>query len=715
VKPFNARLFALGAAAALGACSTAPAPAAGPAPAAAPADTAPAAAAAPARQAPPAPLEARPIRFPQFTESTLPNGLRVMVVENHRLPVTNVTLYVESGTADDPRGRNGLASLLTDVLDSGTTRRTARQIAETIESAGGTLDAATDLDAMMISSGVLSDQLPLAFDLVSDVALRPTFPADELETSRRQVLSGLQVALGNAGTIAQRRIAREIYGEGHPYAMAPTPEAVRAITRADLVQFHRRHFTPRNALLVVSGDVTPAQAQELARRHFGGWQGGEAPQPALTAPAMRDRMGIVLVHRPGSVQSSIRVGHPGITADNPDYYSLQVLNTILGGVSTSRLERIIRGERAWTYVARSSFTRSRGTGTFVGNTEVRNPVTDSALVEMLGQFRRIRDEPVSQQELDAAKSFLVGSFPLRFETAAATASQIAVVRLLGLPVESLQQYTQKVAAVTPEEVQRVARQYLHPDRASIVVVGDAAQVLKPLEAVGPVTLVDVEGRPLDRSALEVRASTDRFDASRLQPATLTYAIMAGGNAVGTATTTLARDGAAWVSTQTVQAGPTSTRAEVRFTGDFTPISGKTSMTAGAMSMETDLRMENGRVKGTAKLPAQMGGEKAIDAEAVAGTRFPGTDPWILAVADLAPGRTIAFPTFNAQSGSAAPVSFRVSGEEKVTVPAGTFDTWKVELSGPQPATVWVRKDAPHVTVKQALQAQPVTIELQSMQ
>ncbi|HLL47960.1 MAG TPA: pitrilysin family protein, partial [Longimicrobiaceae bacterium] len=620
------------------------------------------------RVAPPPPMEARPIQFPQFTETTLPNGLRLMVVENHRLPVANVSLYVESGSANDPSGKQGLATLAADLLDAGTARRTARQIAETIEGAGGTLNTGADADAVTVSSGVLADQLPLAFDLVSDVALRPTFPAGELETSRRQVLSGLQVALGNAGQIAQRRLAAEIYGARHPYGVAPTPETVRAITRADLVQFHRAHFTPRNAWLVVSGDVTPAQVEELARRHFGSWQGAAAPEPALTAPAMRERAGIVLVHRPGSVQSSIRVGHPGITPDNPDYYSLQVLNTILGGTSTSRLERIIRSQHAWTYVARSSFNRPKATGTFVGFTEVRNPVTDSALVEMLSQFRRIRDEPVSQQELDVAKSFLVGSFPLRFETASATAGQLATVRLLGLPIESLQQFTQKVAAVTPAEVQRVARQYLHPDRATIVVVGDATQVLKPLEAVAPVTLYDVEGRPLDRSALEVRASTDRFDASRLQPATLTYAIVAGGNPVGTATTTLARDGAAWVSTQTVQAGPTSTRMEVRFTGDMTPVSGKSSTTAGAMAMETDMRLENGRVKGTAKLPAQMGGDKTFDAEAVAGTRFPGMDAAVLAVSDLAPGKTISFPVFSPQSGSASPVTFKVAGEEKVTVP-----------------------------------------------
>jgi hypothetical protein len=383
-------------------------------------------------------------------------------------------------------------------------------------------------------------------------------------------------------------------------------------------------------------------------------------------------------------------------------------------VSTSRLERIIRSQHAWTYVARSSFNRPEGPGVFVGYTEVRNPVTDSALVEMLSQFRRIRDEPVSQDELDAAKNFLVGSFPLRFETASATAAQIASVRLLGLPITSLQQYTEKVAAVTPAEVQRVARQYLHPDRAVIVVVGDATQVLKPLEAVAPVTLVDVEGRPMDRSALEVRASTDRFDGSRLQPATLTYAIVAAGNTVGTATTTLARDGSAWVATQTVQAGPTSTRSEARFTGDFTPVSGKTSMSAGAMAMESDVRLEGGRIRGSAKLPAQMGGDKAIDAEMAAGTRLPGMEPWMLTVSDLAPGKTIGFGTFSVQTGGATAVAFKVVGEEKVTVPAGTFDAYKVELTGPTTATLWVRKEAPHITLKQAPQGQPVTVELQSM-
>ncbi len=703
MKPFNASLVALGAVV-LGACSSAPTPSSAPAPAPA----------APAKQPPPPPLAARDIQFPDYTETTLPNGLRVLVVRNDRLPVANVNLYLESGSARDPRGKEGLASLVASLLDNGTTGRSATQIAETIEGVGGTLGTGAGRDDLTISVGVLSDQLPLAFDLASDVALRPTFPADELETVRRQRLSALQVALGDAGQIAQRRFDREVYGEGHPYGTAPTPETVRSITRDDLVRFHRTHFTPANALLVVSGDVTPEQVRELASRHFGAWTGSRPAAAPPAAPAFRERTGIVLVHRPGSVQSSIRVGHPGLTPDNPDYYAVQVLNVILGSLPTSRLELIIRGDRAWTYSARSTFTRPGGTGVFVGDMEVRTPVTDSALVEMLAQFRRIRDEPVPQAELDAARNFLTGSFPLRFETPSATATQLAQLRLLGLPMESLREFRERVAAVTAADVQRVARQYVHPDRATIVVVGDATQILGPLEAVSQVALYDVEGRPLERSALQVRPSTERFDGSRLRPATLTYSIVVQGNALGTATSVLARDGSGWVATQTAEAGPSRTRTEVRFTGELVPLSGKSSVSSGPISMETDLRLEGGRVKGTAKLPAQMGGDRTFDAEVVEGTLLPGMDAAILGTTELAPGKTVSFPIFNAQTGSATPVTLKVVGEERVTVPAGTFDAYRVEMAGEQPTVLHVKKDAPHVVLKQAPQAQPVVLELQSM-
>ncbi|MBW3571545.1 MAG: insulinase family protein, partial [Gemmatimonadetes bacterium] len=459
-------------------------------------------AAAAAQSAPPPPLEQRPIRFPPFAETQLPNGLRILVVENHALPVANLDLYVRSGSSSDPADKLGLAQMTAALLDKGTATRTAVQIAETVEGVGGSIGASAQQDNLEASVSVLSDQLPLAFELLSDVVLRPSFPEPELETARAQQLAALRAALGSPGTLASRMFDRQVYGPEHPYGRRSTPQTVAALTRDDVAAFHRTHFVPGNALLVVSGDVTPAQAQEMARRWFGEWSGAAAPEPAYPAPRAREGTEIYLVHRPNSVQSSLYVGHAGLQPDDPDYYPVQVMNMVLGLSGDSRLEEVLRGQHGWTYGARSRFSRLLGGGAFSASTDVRSAVTDSALAEVLVQLRRIRDEPVPQAELDRAKSFLMGSFPGSLETPAQAASMLATTRLLGLPPEHLTQYVQRVSAVTAADVQRVAREYLHPDRAVIVVVGDAAQVLEKIRPIAPVIVFDVEGRPLDPATLQ---------------------------------------------------------------------------------------------------------------------------------------------------------------------------------------------------------------------
>lgn len=459
-------------------------------------------AAAAAQQTPPPPLEQRPIRFPRFAESSLPNGLRLLVVENHALPIVNLNLYVRSGAASDPADKLGLAQMTAALLDKGTATRTAVQISETVEGVGGSIGAGADQDNITASVGVLSDQLPLAFELLSDIVLRPSFPQEEMETSRAQQLAALRAAMGSPATLAQRMFGRQVYGTDHPYGRSSTPQTVQGLTRDDVAGFHRAHFIPRNALLVVSGDVTPTQAEEMARRWFGAWSGGDAPRDAFPAPPARERAEIYLVHRPNSVQSSLFVGHVGLTPDNPDYYPVQVLNMVLGLSGDSRLEEILRGQHGWTYGARSRFSRLLGGGAFSANSDVRSAVTDSALAELMVQLRRIRDEPVPQAELDRAKSFLVASFPATMETPAQAAGLLATTRLLNLPPEHLTTYTQRVGAVTAADVQRVAREYLQPDRAVLVVVGDAAQVLEKIRPIAPVRVFDVEGRPLDPATLQ---------------------------------------------------------------------------------------------------------------------------------------------------------------------------------------------------------------------
>lgn len=699
----------LGAAGLLAACAAQNPPAAAPMPGDA------AAAAAPARQAPPAPLPLEAVEFPPFQQRTLPNGMQLIVVEKHDQPVANVRLYVQSGTTADPVEKIGLAEMTAGLLTQGTRSRTAQQIAETIEGVGGNLSASAGLDYSTVSATVLADQLPLAMELVSDVTLRPTFPADELETLRKQTLTGLEIALSQPGEIADRRFVQEVYGPRSPYAFASLPATVKAIDRADVQRFHQRNFRANNALLVVSGDVNPAQVEQLVAQRFGSWQGGAGggitiPPPPASGPAR-----VILINRPGSVQSNILVGNVGIRPDNPDYYPLQVMNKIIGGGSDARLFLILREEKGWTYGAYSELSRPKETGYWRASAEVRTPVTDSALVEMMSQLRRVREESVTSEELANAKSFLVGSFPLRIETAGQIAGQVAETTLLGLPVSALEEYRQRISAVTAADVQRVAQKYVRPEQANIVVVGDAAKIAKDLERVAPVALFDTEGKPIAAGDLEVKASTPVFDASRLKPMTLNYGVMLQGNAVGNATATLARQGDVWVGTQTVQAGPLTQRSEVRFGEGLNPISSKQTVVQGGTEFGTDLTFGNGRVTGSVNMPAQMGGAKQIDAEVVRGTLSEGMDQYVLAVADLKEGASFALPVFNARSASAVNQTFRVTGTESVAVPAGTFQTYKVEFSGgEQSGTVYVRQELPHIAVKQEFAGQPISIELQSM-
>lgn len=690
----------------LAACAApAPAPIAAPTPSETSAAT---------RQAPPPPMESEHVGFPAFHETVLENGLRLIVLEDFDLPVLNVDLYVRSGTADDAPETAGLAAMVAEMLTKGTPERSAQEIASTIEGVGGSLSASASRDHIQASAAVLSDDADLAFALLGDIALQPTFPEDELELLRTRILSSLQAELAEPGPLATRRFMREVYGGDHPYSLAPTPATVRAIERDQVAEFHRRHFRADNAMLVVSGAIAPGEAEALARREFGAWEGGGVPQPSFVDPPARSEARIYFVHRPGSVQSTIHVGHVAIRPDNPDYYPLQVLNKIFGGGTDARLFTILREEKGWTYGAYSQISRPEDVGHFTATAEVRNEVTDSALVEILAQLRRLREEPVSAAELDAAKSFLVGSFPLRIQTPGQIARQVATNRLLGLPGDELTEYRTRISAVTAADVQRVAREYVRPDQAAIVVVGDAARVLESIQGIAPVTLYDVQGEPMDPASLQVRAAAERVDASALEPVTLTYGVVAQGSPVADVTITLARDDEEWVASTSI-AGMMSQESEVRFLQDLTPVSARQRTQQGPMTIATELAVADGRLTGRLSLPAQMGGDREVDAEAVPGMLLPEMEAWYLAASDLEPGKSVTVPQFDAMSGGAVNVTYTVTGLESVTVPAGTFDALRVESSGtPQAFVLFLRADAPHILLRQEYAGQPVVLELREI-
>ncbi|HEX9105659.1 MAG TPA: pitrilysin family protein, partial [Longimicrobiales bacterium] len=575
------------------------------------------------KQAPPAPLPAGTLTFPPYRELALANGLKLIVVERHDVPLATVSLFVRAGTAADPAGQAGLASLVADLATKGTAARSAKEIATLVETAGGSLNSFATGDYAGINVDILAEKLPLAFDVVSDAARKASFPAEELETTRKRMLSNLQMEQSQPGSVAGRVLDAKLYGEGSPYGVKPTAASLQGLTQAQVKAFYGERYRAGNALLVVAGDVDAAKVEALARQYFGEWAAGAPAPVTLPAPPAYPRT-IYLVHRPGSVQSNILVGTTTMLPSGADYHPLEVATQILGGGTDARLFAILREQRSWTYGAYANLRRPRQLGSFVANAEVRTAVTDSALAEMLKQIRRLSEETAPAADLSAAKGFMAGSFPLRLQQSAQVARQIATVRLLGLPINELTEYPQKINAVGAGEVQAAAKKYLDPSKLVIVVVGDAPKIKASLEKMAPVTLLDTEGKPLDAASLEVKAQAIKLDGSLLKPATATYDFKLQGNPFGTVTSAISKEGDEWVVKQTVTSAMMNQSGEMRVkAADLTPVSVTQSMTAGPTTMNSNLKLVGGKVTGTAALPEQMGGNKSFDLAVPAGTLLPG--------------------------------------------------------------------------------------------
>lgn len=661
-----------------------------------------------AQAGPPPPMGEASISFPDFEEFTLDNGLRVVVLTYGTQPVMSARLYVPGGRSVEPADRAGLAGLTATVLTRGTESRSAPEISEIIEGVGGSLNASAGQDWFSVSTVVLTEHAEVGFDLLEDVVLRANFPEDEVELARRQTLSALQAELGQPQAIAQRHFSAMVYGDDHPYGVSATPSTVNAITRDDMVAFHDRILQPDGALLLVAGRVERNRVEELARRHFGHWEPGERVEVDLPPAPERTDTRILLVNRPGSVQSVVAVGHLALEPHDPDYFAATVMNRVLGGGSDARLFRILREEKGWTYGAYSQLTRPAERGVFRAITEARTEVTDSALVELVSQMERLRNEPVPAEELDGARNFLAGSFPLRLETADQVAGQLASTLLLDLPLEDLTGYPERIRRIQAEDVQEAARAHVRPDRAAIVVVGDGAQLLERLEAIAPVDVVDVEGNPLGRQDLVAEAEPVEWDGTRLEEGVRRYDVYIQGNPMGAAEYRLEREGDEWVSTAVVTAmGAQETR--LRFSVDgLRPRSSE--MDLGQLSMS--LQVEDGRLVGSLNLPPQLGGDREVDEAMEPGLLLPGMEEFALAVADLSEGARIGIPILNLMEDRRMTLDARVTGLEEISVPAGEFQVWRVELTGgEQPMILYLRAEAPHILVRQEYQSQPIRLDL----
>jgi zinc protease len=454
---------------------------------------------------PPAPLPAREVKFPPYQVKTLANGLQVVAVAHHEQPAVSLRLIVRAGGAQDPQGKSGVATLAAALLDQGTTTKNAEQIASAIDSIGGLLGTGAGSDMTSVTAVVMKDSLAFGLDMLSDIARNPAFAPEELERQRQQMLSGLKVGYEDPDYIAGMVFDRLVYGF-HPYGVpdSGTPASIGSITRNDLVAFHKAWFGGNNAILAIVGDVSHDEAFAGAERAFGNWS--KAPNTAAKpqdppAPTRR----VVVIDRPGAVQTEIRVGNIGLPRRHPDFLALDLAINILGGEGGNRLHRVLRSDRGLTYGASADLNAYKESGNIVADTDTRSDSTGEALRLIVDEFWRLQRQRVREEELADAQAYLTGSFPLTIETPSAIALQILNAVFYGLDLNDLQTYRERVNAITPDDIQRVARQYLHPDRLSIVLVGDASVFTKQLTGVGfdqferiPLTDLDLGSADLKR-------------------------------------------------------------------------------------------------------------------------------------------------------------------------------------------------------------------------
>jgi zinc protease len=452
-------------------------------------------------QAPP-PLPSRPIVLPSAHETTLANGLVVIVVEDSRLPLVSYRLALRTGDAHDPAELPGLMDMLTGLLTEGTESRTSREIADEVARLGATLQAGANSDYTTVAASSLATFGDNILELMADVALRPVFPANEVELTKQNTKESLKQQRAQPSFLAGEMVARVMFGR-HPYRVtAPSPESVDAVTRGRLIEFHRSTFVANNAVLLIAGDVRQDSVLQQVESLFGKWQQGTVAGDDFPAPPERTSRSAYVVDRPGSAQANIVICNAGITRTSPDYFPLLVMHTVLGANASSRLFMNLREEKGYTYGAYSSLDARRTAGTFRATAEVRTAVTGDSLKEFFYELNRIRNEPVSEKEIADAKSYLTGVFPIRLETQEGLIDQLVQIKMFGLPENYLEIYRNRIQAVTIPEIQDVARKCVRPDEAAIVIVGDGAQIADQIKPyVDEIEFYNTAGKKKDKPAV----------------------------------------------------------------------------------------------------------------------------------------------------------------------------------------------------------------------
>jgi zinc protease len=448
------------------------------------------------------------VKLPKPVEMTLPNGLTVLVLEDHRLPLVTVRFNIlGAGALNDPADLPGLANVTAAMLREGTQTRTSKQIAEDMEKLGATIGAQAPWGsetATFMASG-LSDNAPQWIALASDVLLNPAFPASELDKLKQRMKVQLQQQRGTAGFLMQERFNRAVYGD-HPAAItSATEQALDKITPAMLAEWHKSRYVPQNAILGIAGDIKPDAVMQMFQA-LPAWKAGagKAALPAATKPASGRR--IFLVDRPGSVQADVEIGNIAINRMDSDYVPMVVMDRIVGGGASARLFMNLREIHGYTYGAYSMLVARRYAGPWIAQGSMRTDATGGAMTEFMNEINRIRDQAVPESELEENKRSIVASFALSLERPDELLNDAITLKVYGLPADYWDTYPAKIMAVTAEQVQRVARKYIVPDDLQIVAVGDAAKLKPVLDKYGVVQVFDSGGKPTGAGAVPTKAT-----------------------------------------------------------------------------------------------------------------------------------------------------------------------------------------------------------------
>jgi zinc protease len=451
------------------------------------------------RSKPPKGKPPKDVHFPDYFDTLLANGVNVLVIENNKIPAVSVRLVFKNAGSYYDNGKYGLASLTADLLTKGTKNRTATQIAEEIDFIGGSLTSGSDWDGSYVSLSCLRKHLDKGIDILSDVVLNPVFGEDEIKRAKEQRLSSILQGKDDANNLTDKMFNKVLFGD-NPYGSPSegTEASVNNLTREDFTSFYEQKYTPGSLILAFVGAISKDEAVKIVNAKFAGWNkpNGMVNDNGTGNSYNTANHDVYLVNKPDAVQSSIRIGHIGIARNNPDFLSVTVMNTILGGYFGSRINYNLREKHGFTYGARSGFSARIYPGEFSVDADVRNNVTDSSVAIVIEELKNIVASHVTDEELQTVKNYLTGVFPLQLETANSVATRVINLKMYNLPKNYYSTYISTINKLTKEDVLMSAKKYIHPGNLLIVVSGDANAIKDKMAKFGGVQVFDADGNKI---------------------------------------------------------------------------------------------------------------------------------------------------------------------------------------------------------------------------